>query len=110
MIQPCKISDFNIVLILNPIRSLFAKLCKDTKIFVRLANFFAFTKNFGFTLEEIGLTQCTTIRPALSPLYVSPINYLANPAITCYAIEYENRDVNFLNDARARGSSVDILL
>ncbi len=48
MIQPCKIRVSNIVLILNPMRSRFAKPCKGTKIFVMRAKFFVKTKNFGF--------------------------------------------------------------
>ena len=61
MIQPCKIRVSNIVLILNPMRSRFAKPCKDTKIFVMRAKFFVKTKNFGFAKvgpysEKIGFS------------------------------------------------------
>ena len=48
MIHPCEISVSDIILILNRMRSGLAKPCKDAKIFVVLAKFFSFTKNFGF--------------------------------------------------------------
>ena len=44
----CKISGSNMVMILNPIRSFFAKLRKDAKIFVTLAKFLRFHKKFWF--------------------------------------------------------------
>ena len=51
----------NVVLMLNPVRSRFAKPCKDVKIFVIYAKFFGFTKNFGFAKvstysEKIGFS------------------------------------------------------
>ena len=63
MIQPCRIRVSNIVLLLNRMRSGFAKPCKDVKIFVTRAKFFVFTKNFGFAKvrvysEEIGSSGC----------------------------------------------------
>ena len=52
---------YSIVWTRNPTRSRFAKPCKDAKIFVMLAKFFSFTKNFGFAKvstysEEIGFS------------------------------------------------------
>ena len=48
MIHPCKIWVSNIILMLNAMRSRFAKPCKDAKIFVMHAKFFSCTKNFRF--------------------------------------------------------------
>ena len=47
MMPPCKIRVSNVILMLNRMRSRFAKPCKDTKIFVVRAKFFRFKKNFG---------------------------------------------------------------
>ena len=41
--------------ILNPMRSVFAKLCQDAKIFVMRAKFFVKTKNFGFATVSMRL-------------------------------------------------------